>query len=107
MNFDSLQRLPRTQDLTVSHALSFGVAVWRRRTFLENYRKHGTAVLSGRVGVVETHDLESLDIDTEADLELANAMAGTELPLVARHFLNVTPDLTDLRLANAVASPRG
>lgn len=75
-NFDPHARLPRTQDLPVLHALNFGVGVWRVQTFREAMLSCGAGVLAGRIGVVETDGMESIDVDTEEDLRLAQACAA-------------------------------
>ena len=85
LNFPDGDKLPRTQDLPLLHALNFGVAVWRSETFLAAYRARGVGVLSGRLGVVETADLEGLDIDTEMDFQIADALSRADIPVPSRY----------------------
>ncbi len=85
LNFNTGEKLPRTQDLPRLHALNFGVAVWRTQTFLSMYHSKGVGVLSGRVGVVETPDLEGIDIDTEMDFQIADALSRADIPSQPRY----------------------
>lgn len=85
LNFQSGDKLPRTQDLSPLYALNFGVAVWRSKLFLASYHSRGVGVLSGRIGVIETADLEGLDVDTEMDLQIVDALASADIPLKPRY----------------------
>lgn len=91
VNFMREQPLPRTQDLQPLHGLNFGVTVWRRTTFMSAYKTTGVAVLSGRIGVIEVPTPEGLDIDTETDLEIADALANSAVPTVPRYHASFTP----------------
>jgi CMP-N-acetylneuraminic acid synthetase len=94
VNFTKGLLLPRTQDLPPLHALNFGVSVWRRATFMATYEAIGAAVLSGRIGVIEVPTPEGLDIDTETDLQIADALAKSTVPMVARYHSSFTPAVT-------------
>jgi CMP-N,N'-diacetyllegionaminic acid synthase len=91
VNFAKEHLLPRTQDLQPLHALNFGVTVWRRTTFMSAYEETGAAVLSGRIGIIEVPTPEGLDIDTESDLQIADALARSIMPTAPRYHASFAP----------------
>tara|TARA_Y100001978_G_C23667203_1_gene421808 strand:- start:291 stop:1037 length:747 start_codon:yes stop_codon:yes gene_type:complete len=78
INFRSDYRQPRSQDLTPIHCMTSGFFIWRNKTFINHYENSKAANFCGKFESYGISDFESIDIDTEEDLEIANRFLSSE-----------------------------
>lgn len=71
LNFNSEEEFARTQDLKIVGCFVYSVMMWRTKTFVENFKKRGHAILCGKIGYFPVSKLSSIIIKKEEDLRLA------------------------------------
>lgn len=75
INFSQTLKHQRTQDVEPVMALNFAVTIWKTSSFIDCYRKNGYGVHHGDIGLFETKDWESIDIDYEEDFQIAEQIS--------------------------------
>lgn len=79
LNFKEQEIFAQTQDLKPVGLFVYSVMMWRSRVFVENFRKHGHAMLCGKVGYYPVSKLTSIIIKKEEDLKIAEyVLAGMD-----------------------------
>lgn len=71
LNFDTRKMLPATQDISSVDICTWTVCVWRKKTFIEAFEKHGFAAFSGKVGMYPMNPINTLKVSYENDFQLA------------------------------------
>ena len=73
LNFDSLKKMPRSQDLDPILLFSSGIMGWKVSNYRENIQKLGAATYGGRgkIGYFPLKGFSTIDIDQEEDFQLA------------------------------------
>ena len=76
INFDQKKQTPPSQFLTPVQAYACGMMAWRCNPFIKNMEKHNAAYHGGdgNTGFFELCGFATVDIDTEADFRLAEAV---------------------------------
>tara|TARA_B100000886_G_C20426418_1_gene494279 strand:- start:1817 stop:2563 length:747 start_codon:yes stop_codon:yes gene_type:complete len=74
INFKTEYRQPRSQDLVPIHCMTSGFFIWKNKTFINNYEKSKAANFGGNFESFGISTLESIDIDNDEDLSLANTI---------------------------------
>lgn len=70
VNYREDEIFAQTQDIVPVKRHVYSVMMWRNKTFLENFKSKGYAVLCGKAGYYSVSKLSSLIIKTEDDLRL-------------------------------------
>lgn len=75
VNFSPRHPMPPSQELEPIYAFCNGILAWRTTAFRRNIERYGSAVYGGdgRTGYCALQGKSTLDIDTEADFQLAEA----------------------------------
>ena len=68
-SFDELQ--PRSQDLVPVHTMTSGFFIWKSSSFIKSFEENGFANFNGRFLSYGLGLEETIDIDEEADFQLA------------------------------------
>lgn len=71
VNFKTNEMFAQTQDLKPVIPFVYSIMMWNKRTFVDNYKKRGFAILSGTVGYHPVSKESSIIIKTEEDIVLA------------------------------------
>jgi len=74
INFSEQGLFAKTQDLVPVQSMVYSIMMWRYPTFLEHYREHGCALLSGKVGYFPVCRDSTIIIKREEDLRIAEAI---------------------------------
>lgn len=72
INFNMVEKQPRSQDLKSVHAMTSGFFIWRNTTFIKNFEEKGYANFCGKFFSYGLPDIEAIDIDELEDLKLAS-----------------------------------
>jgi CMP-N-acetylneuraminic acid synthetase len=79
LNFREDEVFAQTQDLKAVGLFVYSVMMWRAKTFVEHFKKHGHAVLYGKVGYYPVSKLSAIIIKREEDFKLAEyVVAGMQ-----------------------------
>jgi len=79
LNFSEKEVFAQTQDLKAVGLFVYSVMMWRAKTFVEHFKKHGHAILYGKVGYYPVSKLSSIIIKREDDFKLAEyVIAGMQ-----------------------------
>jgi CMP-N-acetylneuraminic acid synthetase len=70
LNFRESEVFAQTQDLKPVGLFVYSVMMWRAKTFVEHFKKHGHAILYGKVGYYPVGKLSSIIVKHEEDLKL-------------------------------------
>ena len=65
---------PRTQDLSPVHCQTCAFFIWKSKTFIESYKKNSAGNFCGKFESYGLSGLESIDIDTDEDLKIAESI---------------------------------
>lgn len=73
LNFDPLNPMPRSQDLTPIFLFSSGIMGWRTKKYFKNIKKFNSATYGGdgKIGYFVLAGFSTIDIDNEEDFRLA------------------------------------
>ena len=74
INFSFETSQPRTQDLSPVHCQTCAFFIWKNETFIQSYEKFSAANFCGKFESYGLSALESIDIDTEEDLLIAESI---------------------------------
>ena len=74
LNFSFKESQPRTQDLDPVHCQTCAFFIWRTDKFIESYKKNNAGNFCGKFESFGLSTLESLDIDTDEDLLIAESV---------------------------------
>ena len=76
INFDQKKKTPPSQNLIPVHAYACGMMAWRKSNFISNIKKYGAAYHGGdgKIGFYTLSGYSTVDIDTEEDFKLAEAI---------------------------------
>ena len=74
INFSMETSQPRTQDLSPVHCQTCAFFIWKNETFINSYEKYSAANFCGKFESYGLSTLESIDIDTEEDLIIADSI---------------------------------
>ncbi|MEQ8195030.1 MAG: hypothetical protein RIB59_11135 [Rhodospirillales bacterium] len=74
LNFNPRELFAKTQDLTPVQPFVYSLMIWRYESFMENYRKDGYALLSGKLGYYAVCRESSVILKYEDDLRMAEAL---------------------------------
>ena len=93
INFEQNKQTPPSQLLTPVHAYACGMMGWRSSKFIENMENYGAAYHGGdgETDFFELHGYATVDIDTEDDFMLAEAV-NTSMSLPAQKPTYYRPD---------------
>ncbi len=75
LNFSTVGKLPRSQDLDPVLALNFAITIWDCRKYVANYESEGYGVFTGKLGFFEVEENEIVDVDYEQDFVFAEFVA--------------------------------
>ena len=78
VNFEPNRRLERTQDLPPLQICAWSVAIWRAKSFIEQYQEKGHAAFSGKVGLFPLNRFKAVKISTEEDFILAEILVRNQ-----------------------------
>ena len=93
VNFSIDTSQPRTQDLQPVHCQTCAFFIWKNKTFISSYEKYSAANFCGKFESYGLSPLESIDIDTEDDLLIAESiLSGNEKQFVFKYH-NIVDDL--------------
>ena len=76
VNFSASARSPRTQDLAPIHYLNFAICIFDASHALKTFEADGFFIYTGKLDFVDTPELEAVDIDSELDFQIAEAIIG-------------------------------
>ena len=71
INFDIAKKQPRSQDIEPIHCMTSGFFIWRNNVFIDHYKNNAAANFCGNFESYGISSFESIDIDTNEDLEIA------------------------------------
>lgn len=80
MNFKVDEIFAKTQDLVPVQAFVYSVMMWRTTTFMENFEKHGHALMSGKLGYFPVSKRSGVIIKTDEDLMIAESIIKAATP---------------------------
>ena len=87
-SFDTGQ--PRTQDLEAIHCQTCAFFIWKTETFINSYKKNKAGNFCGKFESYGLSPLESIDIDTEEDLFIAeNILISSERTFNYKYHKNI------------------
>ena len=77
INFNKKEKTPPSQFLKPVQAYACGIMGWKNEKFIENIKKYGAAYHGGdgKIGCFELRGYSAIDIDSEDDFLLAEAVA--------------------------------
>jgi CMP-N-acetylneuraminic acid synthetase len=78
LNFDPHELFAKTQDLTPVQTFVYSLMMWRYESFLENYRRDGYALLSGKLGYHTVCRESSIILKYEDDLKMAETLLDSQ-----------------------------
>jgi CMP-N-acetylneuraminic acid synthetase len=78
INFQMEEIFAQTQDLEPVQPFVYSIMMWRNRTFMDAYEKHGHALFCGKVGYYSVSKKSTLIVKTEEDLLLADYIMRAE-----------------------------
>ncbi len=78
INFRMEEIFAQTQDLEPVQPFVYSIMMWRSRTFIDVYEKHGHALFCGKVGYYPVSKKSALIVKTEEDLLLADFIVKSE-----------------------------
>lgn len=87
INFSTEGKHPRSQDLTPVKGLNFAITIWKRDSFIEQFKKLGHAVYTGKIGLFSFNGLSAIDIDWDEDFQLAEIIMENR-----ERFTNIKPE---------------
>lgn len=85
VNFSPFGPHPRTQDVTPVHFLNWAIVAWRTVKAKSVITHKGDSLYVGRVGFIEIHPEECIDIDTLEDFKQAEVLAQHSANSMVRH----------------------
>ncbi len=74
INFNTNEKLPRTQDINPVTYCNWALCIWNAEKFKQHYEQHGYALFVGNTGYYEIPFIRSLKISTEEDFNLAEIL---------------------------------
>lgn len=74
INFSLEELQPRSQDLLPVHAMTSGFFIWKNTSFVNAFESKGFANFCGKFESYPVSRFEAVDIDTEEDIQVANAL---------------------------------
>ena len=90
LNFSFDESQPRTQDLDPVHCQTCAFFIWRTNKFIESYKENNAGNFCGKFESFGLSTLESLDIDTDEDLIIAESvLAGKKNKFTYKYHKNV------------------
>ena len=78
VNFRMEEIFAQTQDLEPVQPFVYSIMMWKNRTFMDAYEKHGHALFCGKVGYYPVSKEAALVVKTEEDLMLADYIMRAE-----------------------------
>ena len=78
VNFRMEEIFAQTQDLEPVQPFVYSIMMWKNRTFMDEYEKHGHALFCGKVGYYPVSKEAALVVKTEEDLMLADYIMRAE-----------------------------
>ena len=78
VNFRMEEIFAQTQDLEPVQPFVYSIMMWKNRTFMDAYEKHGHALFCGKVGYYPVSKKSTLIVKTEEDLLLADFIMRAE-----------------------------
>ena len=79
LNFKEQEIFAQTQDLKPVGLFVYSLMMWKTETFAAHFKKHGHAVLCGKIGYYPVSKLSAMIIKREEDLKIAEyLLAGME-----------------------------
>ena len=84
LNFKEQEIFAQTQDLKPVGLFVYSLMMWKTKTFAAHFKKHGHAVLCGKIGYYPVSKLSAMIIKREEDFKIAEyLLAGMEM---RKHF---------------------
>ena len=78
VNFRKEEIFAQTQNLEPVQPFVYSIMMWKNRSFMDAYEKHGHALFSGKVGYYPVSKKSALIVKTEEDLALADYVMRAE-----------------------------
>lgn len=72
LNYKKNSKFSRTQDLTPIETCNYALMIWKRKSFLNSFKKFKSGILSGKVVFYPITGLSTLMVKKIEDLELAD-----------------------------------
>lgn len=85
INFDVGKPWVNSQSLDPIYALCFSFMIWRKKSFMKAFEENGHGYFSGKVGFFVLDKFSGVDVDTEEDLFLAEAIMRQKWSKVRYH----------------------
>ena len=93
INFKFNTKFEKTQDLKPISLMNYCVMMWRAKSFINNMRNHGSAILHGKVGFYDLDMYKSFIVKNKFDLNLIENIMKSNLKRKVKYHYKIKSKL--------------